>query len=84
MKTAFGGVAGLVAAVIGSTVRSSEDTVVAKVWVVVKLSRVEIDLGLPSTYAFGEISWFSIESERSALRVGRVSFVKTGRGGDVC
>lgn len=83
MKTASDGVVGLVVAVVGSEARSSEETVVAKECVVGRLSRVEADTALPSADEFEAISWFSIDSERSALRLGSLPFVNTGRGGDV-
>lgn len=82
MKTACGGVAGAVDAVVVSGALSSEETASVKLWVVAKLSRVVIDLGLP-TIVLRLFSLFKTDNDSSALCIARFALVKIGRGGEV-
>lgn len=83
MKTACGGVAGAVDAVVVSGALSSEETVSVKLWVLAKLSWIVLDLGLPMI-VLRLFSSFNTDNDFSALCIGRFALVKIGRGGEVC
>jgi len=83
VKTACGGVAGVVDAVVVSGALSSEGTVSVKLWVLAELSWTVIDLGLP-VIVLRLFSSFNTDNDFSALCIGRFALVKIGRGGEVC
>jgi hypothetical protein len=84
VKSACGGVAGAVEAVVGPEVWMREETLFEKECLVVRRSLVVIDRGLPPPCAFRLFSSFNKDSERSALCIGRLLLVNIGRGGEVC